>query len=146
MKATFKQLLIALAAVAASALSTGCTGLNSFQRAEYAQMQAQGLAVEEKNPKVATALGILPGGGSFYTRQWGLGVADLLLWPWSIAWDPFIGHSGAESINYEVSRAYVKQHQAKETRELEQLHEDQAITQAEYIERRREVEKKYTFD
>lgn len=138
--------LFALVLVAASAVSTGCTSLNSFQRSEYAAMQAQGVAVEEKKPKVAAVLGILPGGGSFYTRQWGVGVVDVLFWPASILWDPFIGYSGAEAINYDVSRAYVKQLKAKELAELERKLEDDKITQAEFIELRRSVETRYGFD
>ena len=138
--------LIALVLVAASAASTGCTSLNSFQRSEYAAMQAQGVAVEEKKPKVAAALGVLPGGGSFYTRQWGMGVVDLLLWPWSIIWDPFIGYSGAEAINYDVSRGYVKRLKAEELAELERKLEDNKVTQAEFIELRRSIETRYGFD
>jgi hypothetical protein len=137
---------LALALVGASAVSTGCSSLNSFQRTEYAAMQAQGVAVEEKKPKVAAVLGILPGGGSFYTRQWGMGIVDLLLWPASIIWDPFIGYTGAEAINYDVSRAHVKQLKAKELTELERKLEDNKITQAEFIELRRSVETRYGFD
>jgi hypothetical protein len=141
-----KTRLFALVLAAAGAFSTGCTSLNSFQRSEYASMQAQGVAVEEKKPKVAAVLGILPGGGSFYTRQWGMGVVDFLLWPWSIIWDPFVGYSGAEAINYDVSRGHVKQLKAKELAELERKLEDNAITQAEFIELRRSVESRYGFD
>jgi hypothetical protein len=137
---------LALALVAGSAFSTGCTSLNSFQRSEYAAMQTQGLAVEEKKPKLAAALGFLPGGGSFYTRQWGMGVVDFLLWPASIIWDPFVGYSGAEAINYDVSRGHVKQLKARELAELERKLEDNKITQAEFIELRRSVEKRYGFD
>ena len=138
--------LIALILVAASAAITGCTSLNSFQRSEYAAMQAQGVAVEEKKPKVAAALGVLPGGGSFYTRQWGMGVLDLLLWPWSIIWDPFVGYSGAEAINYDVSRGYVKRLKAEELAQLERKLEDNTVTQAEFIELRRSIEARYGFD
>ena len=138
--------LFALVLVAASAVSTGCTSLNSFQRSEYAAMQAQGVAVEEKKPKVAAVLGILPGGGSFYTRQWGMGILDLLLWPTSILWDPFVGYSGAEAINYDVSRGHVKRLNAQELAELEHKLEDNKITQAEFIELRRSVETRYGFD
>lgn len=138
--------LLGLILVAASAISTGCTSLNSFQRSEYAAMKAQGVAVEEKKPKVAAVLGVLPGGGSFYTRQWGMGVVDLLLWPWSIVWDPFVGYSGAESINYDVSRGHVKHLKAQEMAELDRKLEDKKVTQAEYIELRRSVETRYGFD
>jgi hypothetical protein len=138
--------VFALVVVAASAVSTGCTSLNSFQRSEYEAMKVQGVAIEEKKPKVAAVLGVLPGGGSFYTRQWGMGVVDLLLWPWSIIWDPFVGYSGAEAVNYDVSRGYLKRRKADELAELERKLEDNKVTQAEYVELRRSVESRYDFD
>ncbi len=108
-KLKWKQLSVGLLIVIVTSFSTGCASLNSMQRSEYQSMKLAGLAVEEKNPVLATALGVLPGGGSFYTRQWGLGVADFLLWPTSILWDPFAGHSGAEVINYDITKAHLKQ-------------------------------------
>ena len=126
--------------------STGCASLNSMQRSEYHAMKDAGVAVEEKSPILATALGVLPGGGSFYTHQWGLGVADFLLWPTSILWDPFAGHSGAEVINYDVSRSHLKQTKARELSELENQLEDNKITQAEFNGRRRTIESQFDFD
>ncbi len=102
------KLAFGLIIFTASAFSTGCASLNSFQRSEYQEMKLAGVAVKEKDPNLAMALGVLPGGGSFYTRQWGLGIADLLLWPYSIRWDPFVGRSGAEVINYDTTRARLK--------------------------------------
>jgi len=55
--------------------------------------------VKKKNPRVGAALGFAFGGGSFYTRQWELGILDAATWPLSMAWDPFIGYWGAERIN-----------------------------------------------
>ena len=43
--------------------------------------------IKIKDPHAAAAFAFLPGGGSFYTGQIGLGVLDLLLWPISILWD-----------------------------------------------------------
>ena len=43
--------------------------------------------IKIKDPGLAAALGFLPGGGSFYTGQFGLGVLDVILWPFSILWD-----------------------------------------------------------
>ncbi len=37
--------------------------------------------IQVKDPATATALGFLLGGGSFYTGQTWLGVADLVTWP-----------------------------------------------------------------
>jgi hypothetical protein len=97
-----------LTAATLIALTTGCaTGLNSTQEAELAHYRANNLAVQEKDPGLAAGLGILPGGGSFYSRSYGFGVVNLLLWPISIFWDPVSGYGGAESINYQATMAHV---------------------------------------
>jgi hypothetical protein len=50
-----------------------------------------------KNPATAIVLGLLPGGGSFYTGEIGLGIADLILWPFSPIWDmPLAGKKAVE--------------------------------------------------
>jgi hypothetical protein len=52
---------------------------------------------KRKNPATAVVLGLLPGGGSFYTGEIGLGIADLLLWPFSAIWDiPLAGKKSRE--------------------------------------------------
>jgi hypothetical protein len=40
-----------------------------------------------KDAKKASALSLLPGGGSFYTGAPGMGVLGILFWPWSVAWE-----------------------------------------------------------
>lgn len=137
------RLLVCVVLVSTVALSTGCAALTPVQRAEYRAMQEQGVAVQDKKPKLAAALGVLPGGGSFYTHQWALGALDLLLWPFSIAWDPFAGYTGAELINYEVSREVLNQARAKELNDLEHQLEAGTISQAEYFERRRSLGSPY---
>lgn len=54
--------------------------------------------IREKNAGTAFALGCLPGGGSFYTRSYGMGVFDLLFWPLSILWDPATAASRARQM------------------------------------------------
>jgi len=44
-------------------------------------------AVPAKDMRIAAGVSLLPGGGSFYTENYGLGVFDLLFWPISIVWD-----------------------------------------------------------
>jgi len=47
--------------IGAIVASTGCaSGLNSYQKSELRHFEAAGLAVEEKNPAMGTALGLLP--------------------------------------------------------------------------------------
>lgn len=55
--------------------------------------------IKRKNPATAVVLGILPGGGSFYTGEIGLGIADLLLWPFSVIWDMPLAGKKAREIN-----------------------------------------------
>ena len=84
----------------------GCaTPLNSAQKREYQGYQARGIAIEEKNPGTGADLGLLPGGGSFYNREYGFGVVNLLFWPLSILWDPISGYDGSLSINYFATKA-----------------------------------------
>jgi hypothetical protein len=53
--------------------------------------------IKRKNTSTAVVLGLLPGGGSFYTGEIGLGIADLLLWPFSPIWDmPLAGKKAIE--------------------------------------------------
>ena len=124
---------------------SGC-GMNSRQEAELRAMESDHVAVTEKSPGTGAALGILPGCGSFYTRQWGLGIVDLLLWPFSVLWDPIAGYEEAKAINYDVSRDNVKRLKKKDMDELDRQLEDKKITQEEYTLASRKIEKKYTYD
>ena len=89
--------------------------------------------MKEKDVNVAMALGVLPGGGSFYTRQWGVGAVDVVLWPYSILWDPFVGRYGASKINEEIAlkRTLLKQVETNELSEHEHQLEENKITRTE---------------
>ncbi|MCD6404191.1 MAG: hypothetical protein J7M19_00005, partial [Planctomycetes bacterium] len=63
--------------------------------------------IEEKSPATATVLGFFIGLGSFYTNEPVLGVVDLLTWPVSILWEPWIAPAQANKVNYEAMRDYV---------------------------------------
>ena len=115
-------------------ITTGCAnGLNSVQKAELDAYEARGMAIQEKSPGAGAALGLLPGGGSFYGREYGFGVANLLLWPLSILWDPISGYDAARAINYNVTKAHVAKLQAdfSDTADIQyrarQLTEDVAL-------------------
>lgn len=96
----FKVIIVAVVV----SFSTGCvSGLNSIQEREYAQFELEDTLVEEKSVGTAVALGFLPGGGSFYTRNYGTGVLNLLAWPLSILWDPISGSNGAKTLNYDIT-------------------------------------------
>ena len=79
------RILIALCFLAIAVLSTGCAkDLTANQHREYAVFKAEATLVEVKSPTTAALLGILPGCGSFYVREPGYGIVNLLLWPISI--------------------------------------------------------------
>lgn len=99
----------------------GCaSSISSRQKTEYETYKAMGLAQEEKNIGLAAALGLLPGGGSFYGREYGLGIVNLLFWPFSIFWDPISGINASERINYTATKAYINVQKNRETNQLNQ--------------------------
>ena len=127
------------------ALVSGCaTPLNSNQKQELRGYQAKGLAVEEKNPGAAAGLGILPGFGSFYVREYGAGVVNLLLWPASILWDPVSGYEGAQSINYWATKHRVEQLESREISKLEDQLMLETIDNKIFVAEKREIEEKYS--
>lgn len=139
---------ITLAAMlAAVVLVSGCaTPLTSSQKREMQFFTQNGYVVEEKSPGAAAGLGLLPGFGSFYVREYGLGIVNLLFWPLSILWDPVSGYDGAQVINYNATKELINRRLKREVKELdEQLMHDQ-ITRDEYIQRKKDVEAKYVYD
>lgn len=127
--------------------STGCaSGLNSYQKSELRHYEAAGLAVEEKSPALGTALGLLPGGGSFYGREYGFGVVNLLFWPLSILWDPVSGHSAAETINYHATKQHVSKLENSEMDALEDQLAQNQIDLTHYTLQKRKIEAKYDFN
>ncbi|QEY65295.1 hypothetical protein FXN65_25760 [Metapseudomonas lalkuanensis] len=134
---------ILLAAIVIS-LGTGCaTGLNSAQKAELDHYEARGLAVVEKNPGTGAALGLLPGGGSFYGREYGFGVVNLLFWPLSILWDPISGYDASRAINYQATKAHVDKLKEKEIQALDDQLGAKQIDLAQYTLEKRKIEKKF---
>lgn len=128
-------------------LFTGCaSGLNSVQTSEYKTWEAKGLLVKDKDPGTAAALGILPGGGSFYTGNIGLGIVNLLMWPASILWDPISGSNGAKSDNYFATKTVVAKKQTAEISELDDKLRLKQINTEEYVMAKRNIEKKYSAD
>ena len=88
---------------------TACTdphyGLKKYQISDLRHWEAAGHPiVVEKRPETATVLGFFIGLGGFYTNQPVLGVVDLLFWPISILWEPWIAPAYANEINYEATK------------------------------------------
>ncbi|MDY6971436.1 MAG: hypothetical protein SV775_03805 [Thermodesulfobacteriota bacterium] len=123
----------------------GCAaGLTHTQQREMEGYNAKRLAVQEKSPGTATALGFFLGFGSFYTRQYALGLVDFLFWPLSMFWDPVNGNRGAHRINYYATKEYVSAEMEKEIKKLDYDLEDGTITERQYILRKRRIEQKYS--
>lgn len=135
--------------IAAVALATcaGCaSGLNSQQKAELKYFEANGHIVTEKNPGTATALGLLPGGGSFYVGEYGLGVLNLLLWPVSIIWDPISGYEGAQMLNYQATRVHLDRQMNKEMGDLDDRLQIGEIDIKTYTLEKNKITKKYSYN
>lgn len=126
-------------------LCTGCaSGLSSTQKTELDQYEARGMAVKEKSPGTGAALGLLPGGGSFYGREYGYGVANLLLWPLSILWDPVNGYDAARSINYHATKSHVAKLKEQELQALDARLRTNQIDSAQYALEKSKIEQKFS--
>ncbi len=122
------------AVIAAFLIIPGCaTGLNSLQNKELDVYELRGWKVIESNETSATLLGILPGGGSFYTGNPGFGIINLLFWPLSIVWDPISGLNGARANNYVATKEYVRKLQNAEMDVLLTRLQTKEISPAEYL-------------
>lgn len=66
-----------------------------------------------KRTVVAGALGLLPGGGLFFTEHYGGGIRDLLLWPFSVLWDPYLAVKTAKEQNMQATVAACRATESK---------------------------------
>jgi hypothetical protein len=133
-----------LFAVTLIALTTGCaSGLNPAQKSEFAELRAKNLDVEVTRPNLAAGLGLLPGGGSLYSRAYGYSIANMLLWPASILWDPFSGYRAAEALNYQATREHVASLRKRDISQLDTRLNSNEIDSKTYILEKRKIEDKY---
>jgi hypothetical protein len=131
--------------VASSLGLGGCAApLTSAQKRELEGYKVKGIALSEKDPAAGAWLGLLPGGGSFYTRHYGFGALNLLLWPFSILWDPVNGHQSAKYINYQATKEAVDKQRTAEHKALENQLVLGQVTNAEFVARRHEIDLKYS--
>jgi len=131
--------------IAVLTMGTACNSLNSAQQAEYDSMIEAGYQVQEKSPGLGAVLGILPGGGSFYTRDWALGVVDLLVWPYSIFWDPFVGYENSKYLNYQETKRNMNRKRKFDLDELEEKYLRKEMTQDDYKVEKIVIKRKYNF-
>ena len=116
-----------------------------MQKREYAAFENDGTLIEEKSPTLGVVLGILPGFGSFYAREPGFGIANLLLWPASVLWDPISGYNGAKSINYDLTKHHMKKKKEKEITVLDDQLSVGEIDGSAYVLAKRKIEQKYDY-
>ncbi|MDR2098656.1 MAG: hypothetical protein LBO78_01365 [Rickettsiales bacterium] len=126
-----------------SILSACATPPNSMEMRELQTYKQKNLYVEEKDPTIGVILGFLPGGGSFYVREYGYGVINLLTWPTSILWDPISGANGAQSINYVATKTYVNQLKQKELDALDEQLKLSQIDSKAYTLEKSKIDRKY---
>jgi hypothetical protein len=124
----------------------GCTTLTTIQECDYQKMKADGVLVEEKNPTLAAALGVLPGCGSFYTGNYVLGAVDVVTWPLSILWDPIAGYNEARVRNYRATQFAIERDKKRELTQLEAARDDGRITLVEFNQSKRALETRHSFD
>lgn len=125
-------------------LSSCVSGLSRSEENEYAMYKTKQMNVEIKNKYVGAGLGLLPGGGSFYTGHAMYGIGNLLLWPVSILWDPINGYNGSEKINYENTKQVVTRKKEMEVRDLTVKLEAGLINQQKYTLEKQKIEDKYS--
>lgn len=139
---------LAATAMYLAVLSTlqGCTTqLIEGQKQELATYEQKGLKVEEKNPRVAAGLGVLPSAGYFYTGNWALAITTIPLYVFAgPLWMPFDTYNAAEARNYFATKASVERQKAKEIRENDHAMEDKKIDYEQHIRNQRTIEEKYS--
>ncbi len=133
--------------VLAFCLLTNCAnGVNSAQKKELEVYKSKGFYVEEKKVGLAAGLGVLPGGGSFYGREYGVGVLNLLCWPLSILWDPISGYNASTRINYYATKENVESLKKEELDELSDGLMLNKIDNKTFILKKRDIEDRYDVD
>ncbi len=137
-----KKLIVAL--LLCFSLASCVTGLSRSEENEYVMYKKKSLDADIKNKYVGAGLGLLPGGGSFYTGHAMYGVGNLLLWPASILWDPMNGYNGSEKINYDHAKEIVTRKKEMEIRDLTVKLEAGIINQQKYTIEKQKIEDKYS--
>jgi len=140
------KLINGLTVILTVLILSGCArGLNSVEKKEYAAFEQDGVLIEEKNPTVGAVLGILPGFGSFYAGEPGLGVINLLFWPVSVLWDPVSGYDGSMSINYAVTKYQLRKDKEKKLNILADKLVTNQIDSNQYLAEKTAIEQQYNY-
>ncbi|WP_338924842.1 hypothetical protein V0M98_35055 (plasmid) [Pseudomonas silesiensis] len=136
--------LLALAAIAI-ALQGCTTNLIEGQKQELETYKQKGLAVEERNPKLAAVLGILPMAGYLYDGNYVLAFTTLPLYPFlGPLWMPFDTYNSAQARNYYATKPHVERERSKAMQANDRAMDDKHIDDVTYRRIRREIEDKYS--
>ncbi|MCM2129812.1 hypothetical protein [Larsenimonas rhizosphaerae] len=123
---------------------TGCaSGLSEQQQREYAIYKERGQARVVKDPDSGAILGMLPGGGSWYTGNYGAAALNTALWPLSMLWDPANGYNAATSANYLATKSWLQEQQSKETARLKDRRKKGMVNESQYQQELQKIKAKY---
>ncbi len=117
--------------------------LTKQEKKQLSQWKNNNFYIEEKKTSLGVGLGFLPGGGSFYGREYAIGMVNLLLYPVSILWDPISGYNATQQINYNATQDNVNHLIRKEERELDSMLQLEVINKESYIIKKRSIDEKY---
>jgi hypothetical protein len=124
-------------------VSSCVSPLTKQEKKQLSQWKNNNFYVEEKKTSLGVGLGFLPGGGSFYGREYTIGIVNLLLWPVSILWDPISGYNATQQINYNATQDNVNHLSRKEEKELDSMLQLEVINKETYIIKKRSIDEKY---
>jgi hypothetical protein len=113
----------------------GCASLSEKQNSQLDRWEDDGIMVKSKSPTLATVLGFLPGGASFYTGSVAAGIVNALTWPLSTLWEPASGYRRARVQNWESTQDLLDRNERVRKRafaKLDQMRRRQQITEAQY--------------
>lgn len=89
----------------------GCASMSQWEKSEYKNLEfklksAGYEPIKEKDPAMAGILNVLPGIGNLYLEQYGVFVANLLFWPFSVVWGVPQAVIDANTINKKATLSY----------------------------------------
>jgi len=124
-------------------VSSCVSPLTKQEKKQLSQWKNNNFYIEEKKTSLGVGLGFLPGGGSFYGREYAIGMVLILLYPVSILWDPISGYNATQQINYNATQDNVNHLIRKEERELDSMLQLEVINKESYIIKKRSIDEKY---
>jgi len=104
-------------------------------------MKRRDLQLKKKVQEQLQHLVFFRWGDRFILVQYGAGVFDLLLWPYSVLWDPINGYNGAQEINYHATVANFSKLKNTDMSDLDALLMTKQVDNGQYMLKKRAIEK-----